>query len=213
MNQRLLIYCFVIVLLFLALPLRAGASSPADQPVVQSGKHAPIKVIIKTYSFAQVWNLIWEYQQSRPTHFSPELISCLMWEESGFRLVENPYSHALGFGQVMPSTLNWVNKKYGTQFTRARVLSDPAASVQVTILALEAAYDWKKDKTRALLVYAGGMRNYKTVRKWISAEPTMVQAGWMDAAASEQSREISAERMIRGMGMCSQPGYDPRQVF
>lgn len=158
--------------------------------------------------------MVEKYQAIQPSHFSPELVTCLLWEESGFRLVENAQSHALGFGQVMPSTVSAINRRYKTSFTRTQVLTSPDASVEVTLRALELAYEWKKDKIGALRAYAGGgAQNDAIVHKWLAAEPRMIQARWMDASVMAAMRTRSATQMISAMGMCSQPGYEARNVF
>lgn len=136
-----------------------------------------------------------------------------MWEESGFRLVENPGSHALGFGQVMPSTLDAINRRYKTTYTRAQVLKSPETSVIVTLLALEIAYDWKKDKVKALEAYAGGSRNSGSVRKWLAGESKMIQARWADASTVSMLRPNASTQMIAALKLCSQPGFDPQYTF
>ncbi len=168
---------------------------------------------IPTYSFSEIWSLIVKYQRARTSHFSTELIACLMWEESGFRLVENPESHALGFGQILPSTLAEINKRYKTNFSRTQLLASPDASVEATVLALEMMWTWKKNKSGALVAYAGGMRNYNAVRKWLAAEPKMVQARWHVAARLPQTRASAQQQLIDALAVCSQPGFDPRATF
>lgn len=167
----------------------------------------------KTYPFSEVWSLILKYQSAGTSHFSPELVSCLMWEESAFRLVENPRSHALGFGQIMPSTLAEINKRYKTGFTRPEMSVSPEASVQATLLALELMWEWKREKMGALYAYAGGHRNALSVRKWITAEPTMIQARWTEASMLPTSRTGATQQMIAGLRICSQPGFNPTRLF
>lgn len=135
-----------------------------------------------------------------------------MWEESGFRLIENPRSHALGFGQVMPAIVRAINGRYNTRFTRDEILTVPDVSVRVTILALELAWSWKKNKPGALTAYAGGLRNYSAVRKWLAAEPAMMQARLPDAS-DQIAYRASAGRMIAALHLCSQPGFHPRGLF
>lgn len=184
------------------LPSPCGSACPRLPPL-----HKP-----QTYSFKEVWALTVKHQRAQASHFSPELITCLMWEESGFRLVENPRSHALGFGQVMPAIVGAINRRYNTRFTREEVLTVPETSVQVTILALELAWSWKKDKLGALTAYAGGVRNYGAVRRWLAGEPAMIQARLPDTNNQIAYRE-SAGRMIAALHLCSQPGFHPRGLF
>lgn len=204
------IVLFVLVILS---PLPASAQTPVHSNTVLTDNSSPNSTQSKTYTFAQVWTLINRAQRERVSHFSPEIVACLMWEESGFRLVENPQSHALGFGQVMPSTLNAINKRFKTNLTRNSVLTSPEASVQATLLSLELAYEWKKDKVEALVAYAGGIRNYGVVRKWLAAEPKMIQARWADASTVSMLRPNAAAQMITAMRICSQPGFDPQHTF
>ena len=195
-----------------ASPLPAIAQAPDIRPIAKPGIPSPSSRT-KVYSFYQVWTLITNYQRAHPSHFSPELVTCLMWEESGFRLVENPQSHALGFGQVLPATLTALNRRYKTNLTRTQPLTLPDASVQATMLALELAYEWKKTKVAALLAYAGGFQNYRPVQKWIAAEPGMIEARWSEASASSDLRANASAQLIRAMRICSQPGFDPQRVF
>lgn len=196
-------------------PLPANAQVPATPdlaPVVALGKTSPSNPN-KIYSFPEIWTLINKHQRARSSHFSPELVACLMWEESGFRLVENRESGALGFGQILPSTLREINKRYKTNFTRAQLLASPDANVEVTVLALELMWNWKKEKTAALLAYAGGSRNSNIVRKWLNAEPHLIRARWHDAALVSFTRESASRQMIDALKMCSQPGFDPQVLF
>lgn len=203
---------FLFLLLFVS-PLPASAQTLVIAPPIRTGNSAPPALPSKTYSFSQVWTLIEKYQHNTPGHFSPELVACLMWEESGFRLVENPQSHALGFGQVMPSTVNAINRRYKTAFTRQQILDSPDASVEVTLRALELAYDWKKTKLGALVAYAGGVRNFAAVHRWVSAEPKMLQVRWMDVSATPADQTGASLQMVQAMQICSQPGFDTRRVF
>jgi hypothetical protein len=162
--------------------------------------------------FDQMWTLILKYQQLHNSHFSPELIACLFWEESGFRMVEHPLSHAAGFGQVLPSTLRAINKRYGTAFTTRDMLTSPEASVEAAILALELAWDWKRDKAGALAAYAGGSSNQHIVHKWLAAEAAM-QNGRIPYGRSFGMQTIIEQHQIRALRLCSQPGFDPQVIF
>ena len=167
----------------------------------------------KTYSFREIWSLILKYQRQRSSHFSPELIACLMWEESGFRLVENPQSHTLGFGQVRPDTLNAINKRYKTNFTRTSLLTSSDASVEATVLALEVAWDWKKEKVGALFAYAGGIRNFDAVRRWLTAEPQMLRARLPYSAGWNGTDATTSNQIVDALHICSQPGFHPQELF
>lgn len=213
MHRTILIWGMILFALVFISPLPANAQALDIRPVIALGRYAPPTFPGKTYSFYEVWSLVAKYQAIQSSHFSPELVTCLMWEESGFRLVENVQSHALGFGQVMPSTLNAINRRYKTSYTRTQVLTSPDASVQVTLRSLELAYEWKKDKVGALVAYAGGTQNNAIVQKWLAAEPRMIQARWTDASVMAAMRSRSTAQMISAMGMCSQPGYEARAAF
>lgn len=205
---------FLFVLVFVS-PLPANAQSPSMQniaPAVALGKTSPSNPN-KIYSFPEIWTLINKHQRARASHFSPELVACLMWEESGFRLVENRESGALGFGQILPSTLREINKRYKTNFTRAQLLASPDANVEATVLALELMWNWKKEKTAALLAYAGGNRNYNAVRKWLAAEPHLIRARWHDASLVSFAREKSSAQIVDALKLCSQPGFDTHSLF
>lgn len=202
----------LLVLVFFS-PLPASAQAPDNKPLNPTGNFSRSLSQAKTYTFAEIWAWIEYDQRIRLSHFSPELVACLMWEESGFRLVENPQSHALGFGQVMPSTLAAVNRRFNTTFTRTTLLTSPEASVQATLLALEVAYDWKKNKVGALVAYAGGTQNYGAVKKWLAAEPKMIQARWAENSKASALRPDASLEMIAAMKTCSQPGFDPQHTF
>ena len=163
-------------------------------------------------AFETMWSLILKHQRARHSHFSPELIACLFWEESGFRMVEHPRSGAVGFGQVLPITLVSINKKFGTQFTPADLLRSPDASVEASVLALELAWEWKHDKVKALYAYAGGVRHNTIVHKWLTAEAAMKQ-GKIPYAASFGMDAWVRDSQIRALRVCSQPGYDPQVIF
>lgn len=213
MHYTKYIWGILVLGLVLCSPLPANARAPDAIPAVELGASLSGQPNPKVYAFSQVWTLIVKSQRAHASHFTPELVACLIWEESGFQLVENAHSHALGFGQVMPSTLDGINKRYKTNFTRTQVLTSPDASVEATVLALELAYEWKQDKTGALLAYAGGMQNYRVVQKWLAAEPGMIQARWMDASSSGGLRANAAAQLAAAMRPCSQPGHDPGMLF
>jgi len=155
-----------------------------------------------------VWPLIVESQRHRRSPFSPELVAAIFWEESAFRLVRNRQSNAAGFGQVVPSTLKAVNRRFGTKFVPADLVTSPAASVEASILALELAWEWKRDKLAALRVYAGGPTQDHVIRKWLAAETAMRRG----REAGPVPRDITGPELLhvlRGLRLCSQPGFDP----
>lgn len=224
MHHKFFLWGILVWLFILAAPLPALAQnpSPSHPPVVlQAAQHDPAASGTlqlpnpknAPHDFSTVWSLIIKHHRARASHFSPELVACLMWEESGFRLVENRASGALGFGQILPSTLRHVNKKYNTHFTRAQILSSADASVEATILTLELMWKWKRNKEEALVAYAGGMRNYNIVQRWLAAEPYLMQARWQQASRIVFTRDMAEQRMVDALKMCSQPGYDPSVLF
>lgn len=160
-------------------------------------------------SFRQMWGVISKFHKARSSHFSPEMIACIFWEESGYCNVENKGSHAAGFGQVLPSLIDTVNTKYKTQFSRESVLQSEEQSTEVAILALELAWEWKKAKVEALRGYAGYPLNQEAVRKWLAAEGELLKAKLStdDAASGDQ------EQIIAALKLCSQPGWDPAELF
>lgn len=162
--------------------------------------------------FEDMWALILKYQRKHASHFSPELIACLFWEESAFRMVEHPLSGAVGFGQVLPSTLRAVNKKFGTNFTPNDLLTSRDASVEASVLALELAWEWKRDKVNALAAYAGGAPHQHIVRKWLAAEAAM-QKGRIPFGNSFGVQAYMEHYQIRALRMVSQPGFDPQVIF
>jgi hypothetical protein len=224
MHHKKILWGTLLFGITLITPFTALADSPTPTPPPQITRTAqtnplrtskPSQTLVKpkTHSFQDVWTLILKHHRARASHFSPELIACLMWEESGFRLVENPQSGALGFGQVLPRTLYGINKRYKTKFTRTQLLTSPEASVEATVLALEVAWNWKKEKVGALFAYAGGVRNFNAVKKWVTAEPHMLQAQFPYTSPPQIENVSTTDQFITAMHMCSQPGFNPQVLF
>lgn len=207
---------WLVVALFLSIvfsPLPANAESPDALESTRPGSPVETSRQAKTFPFDQVWHLILKHQRTHASHFSPELVACLMWEESGYRLVENDQSRALGFGQIMPATLSAINKRFKTNFSRTDLLTSPDKSVEATILALELAYSWKRNKVAALVAYAGGFQNYRTVAKWITAEPEMVKARAAYSWSARLATAHSETEIVDALHLCSQPGFHPQVLF
>lgn len=162
--------------------------------------------------FEMVWSLIQKYSSRHASPFSPELVACMFWEESGFRLVGSPTSAAAGLGQIMPSTLEAVNRRYGTRFTREDLITSPDASVEAAILVLKLAWEWKADKMRALRVYAGAVDNVFVIRKWLAGEAAMLEGRHPLAAAGGWDWWARKHR-VRALEICAQPGHDPQTVL
>jgi soluble lytic murein transglycosylase-like protein len=192
-------------------PLPANAQPPQDPPITGSGKSRSNTANSKPYLLSDVWALTLKHQRAYKSHFTPELITCLMWEESGFRLIQNPTSPAVGFGQIMPATLREVNKHFGTKLTPQDLLNSPDSSVKATVLTLELMWNWKKNKEAALLAYAGGIRNHRYVRKWLNAEPRMIQARYQSLSSGIGSAHLSDE-FLDAFHLCSQPGFHPTDI-
>lgn len=216
MHQNKLIWgLLAVALLFSSFlsPLPANAQSPDILHFTEPGRPVKNTRQTKTYPFDQVWPLILKHQRTHQSHFSPELVACLMWEESGYRLVQNDQSRALGFGQIMPATLTAINKRFKTQFTRYDLLNSPDKSVEATVLALELAYSWKRNKVAALVAYAGGFQNYRTIAKWITAEPEMVKARAANTWTAHLVTAHSKTEIVDALHLCSQPGFHPQVLF
>ncbi len=162
--------------------------------------------------FQEMFALILKYQRKHASHFSPELIACLFWEESAFRMVKHPVSGAAGFGQVLPATLRAVNERFGVNFTPDDLITSREASVEAAVLALELAWEWKHDKVEALAAYAGGAPNQRIVRKWLNAEAVMLQ-GRVPYANSFGLQAYVKYHQVRALRLCSQPGFDPQAAF
>lgn len=216
MHQKIHYWGLLVVVLLLSVvlsPLPANAEKPDSLYSTKSGSPAKTSQQAKTFPFNQVWHLILKHQRTHSSHFSPELVACLMWEESGYRLVENDRSRALGFGQIMPATIKAINKRFKTNFTRTDLLTSPDKSVEATILALELAYSWKRSKVGALVAYAGGFQNYRTVAKWITAEPEMVKARAAYSWSAQFVTAHSENGIVDALHLCSQPGFHPQVLF
>jgi len=217
--MRLKIFCAAIFLLgaLVLLPRATFAAEPDTHAAALSevraarGSVAPSALPAMT-SFQEMWTLILQARRKHASHFSPELIACLFWEESAFRLVKHPVSGAAGFGQVLPSTLRAVNKRFGTNFTPADLMTSREASVEASVLALELAWEWKHDKVKALAAYAGGASNQRIVRKWLTAEAVMLQ-GRVPYGKSFGMQAYVQSRQVGALRLCSQPGFDPQLIF
>ncbi len=209
-------YLWGLFLLVLGLVFAVPHSVQAQPPLDSSGNNAA-KFINKDagsrpFLLSDVWALTRKHQRTYKSHFTTELLTCLMWEESGFRLIRNSRSGAAGFGQILPSTLAEVNEKFGTNLTPADLLNSPDSSVKATVLTLELMWDWKQDKEKALLAYAGGVRNYRYVRKWLNAEPHMIAARFTPFTTRDMTTAHLSDEFIDAMHLCSQPGFHPDTI-
>jgi hypothetical protein len=185
-------------------PVGARAAAP-DAERLGPSADAPLP-------FDQVWGLIQKYSARHESPFTPELVACLFWEESGFRLVASPSSPAVGLGQVLPSTLTAVNRRFGTRFTPQDLVTSPDASVEASILVLKLAWEWRPDKMRALKLYAGAVKNLHVVRKWLAGEAAML-AGRHPLAAAGGWDWWALQHRARALELCAQPGHDPWTVL
>jgi hypothetical protein len=179
------------------------------RPVV---RRAAVRSMDAPLLLSTVWPLILDFHRHRRSHFSPELVACIFWEESGFRLVRNPDSAAAGFGQVLPATLRAVNKRFGTSFVPSDLMTSPAASAEASILALELAWEWKQNKRRALHAYAGGEQYDSIVTKWLAAESAM-RSGRVGRASLRDLDGPGQRHLLRALRICSQPGFNPLDAF
>ena len=193
-------------------PGDSGESFAAPEITLRRDAFTPSATAPAMAPFQDMWALILKYQRKHSSHFSPELIACLFWEESGFRMVEHPVSGAMGFGQVLPSTLRAVNKRFGTDFTPSDLLTSREASAEAAVLALELAWEWKRDKAEALAAYAGGASNQRIVRRWLAAESAMLQ-GRIPYGSSFGLQSYVEHHQIRALRLVSQPGFDPQIIF
>jgi hypothetical protein len=67
------------------------------------------------------------------TVFTPELLTAIFWEETGFQNIpQTGGGPAVGFGQVERATIKGVNRFFSTNFTPVQILADDNASVQIT---------------------------------------------------------------------------------
>lgn len=166
------------------------------------------------FDFEGMWSLIVQVHENQPGHFTPELFACLFWEESGYRLVAHPHTRALGFGQVLPSVLAAVNRRFNTTFTPAALMSSPEQSARAGMLAMEVAWDWKKDATRALFGYAGmGTQSRSAVGKWLAGEAELKRLTLSHDDNSRMKDPAVRARIVGALRLCSQPGYDPAVLF
>lgn len=192
--------------------LASGESFPTPDVLRRDDAAQAAALLPAMMPFPDMWALICKYQSLHHSHFSPELIAALFWEESGFRMVEHPVTHASGFGQVLPSTLSAVNKRFGMNFTTQDMITSPDASVHASVLALELAWEWKRDKAGALSAYAGGARNQHIVHKWLAAESAM-RKGRIPYGTSFGMGSFVEQYQIRALRLCSRPGFDPQAIF
>src|SRR5262245_3806452 len=107
--------------------------------------------------FDRIWELILKYfsQHQLDVSLTPEVMACIFWEESGYRLVKNEQgSSASGLGQIIDGTREAINKEYGTKFT-AKDLFELEKSVEASVLLLKLCWKSRRNKERALQLYAG----------------------------------------------------------
>ncbi len=162
-------------------------------------------------SFANMWKTIVSQHGIRKSHFGRELIACIFWEESGFVYSAlNPGSGALGFGQVLPSNIDKVNTRFKTGFTKQGVLLSAEDSCAIALLTLELCWEWKQgSRDKALDGYSGYPLNQDAVRRWKLAEAELLKA----SLTAEENQSFNQEQIIKALKLCSQPGWDPAEVF
>jgi hypothetical protein len=127
-------------------------------------------------AFFEIWNLIDRSVKARGSHFSREVITCIFWEESGFRNIKNS-AGAVGFGQVISSYFKAINDKFKTSFTVSGVLASDAQSVDIAVLFLELWYETKGKNVDGALKGYGAYPMYPAYPRWKAAEADLKAVG------------------------------------
>jgi hypothetical protein len=162
-------------------------------------------------AFFEIWNLIDRSVTARGSHFSREVITCILWEETGFRNIRNS-SGAVGFGQVMSQYFKAINDRFNTSFTDCGVLTSDAQSVDIAVLFLELWYETMgRDVDGALKGY-GAYPTYPAYSRWRAAETDLKAVG-IPGPIAEALTDDQVNGVAKALQKCAQPGFDPYAVL
>jgi hypothetical protein len=132
--------------------------------------------VMARLSYDAMRNLILDNIDSipNPTIFTPELLTAIFWEETGFQNIPQfGGGPAVGFGQVERATIKAVNFFFKTNYTPELILADDNASVRITSLTLSQLLVGTGSKLRALRGYAGAASNPANApipARWLECE-------------------------------------------
>jgi hypothetical protein len=162
-------------------------------------------------AFFEIWNLIDRSRTARGSHFSREIVTCILWEETGFRNIKNS-SGAIGFGQVMSSNFQAINDRFKTSFTVSGVLADDAQSVDIAVLFLELWYETAGRNVDGALKGYGAYPKYPAYTRWKAAEADLKAVG-IPGPIAEALTDDQVKGVALALTKCSQPDFDPYAVL
>ena len=175
-------------------------------------------------SYDAMRNLILDNIDSLPnsTIFTPELLTAIFWEETGFQnIAQFVGGPAVGFGQVERATIKAVNQFFKTNFTPELILADNNASVRITSLTLAQLLVGIGSKTGALRGYAGVFSNPANAPipgRWLECERRLMVAHAADrvpgsAAIVERLTYATDAGPIKEALRAAKPNSDPDLAF
>jgi hypothetical protein len=144
------------------------------------------------------------------TTFTPELLTAIFWEESGFQNIPQiGGGPAVGFGQVERPTIKMVNADFNTNFTPEKILADDGLSVQIASYTLSLLLKNTHNKRAALDGYAGASanpRNAPIPGRWLECERQLLAVHASDWSANHTA---AFERLT----YAAKPNSDPNLAF
>ncbi len=156
------------------------------------------------------------------TVFTPELLTAIFWEETGFQnIAQFGGGPAVGFGQVERPTIKAVNKAFSTKFTPEQILADDNASVQITSLTLSLFFKGTGSKMGALNGYAGSASNpaNKPIPgRWVDCERQLLAVHASDRiegsiAVYERLTYVTDAEAIKKALKSAKPNSNPDLAF
>jgi hypothetical protein len=154
--------------------------------------------------------------------FTPELLTAIFWEESGFQnIAQFGGGPAVGFGQVERNTIQSVNKAFRTNFTPHSVLANDVQSVQVASYTLSLFLKGSRHKLAALNGYAGAAANPANAiipSRWLDCERKLQAVHASDLVAGstavyEQLTYVSSAAAIKTALKAAKPDSNPDLAF
>jgi len=175
-------------------------------------------------SYDAMRNLILDNIDSLPnsTIFTPELLTAIFWEETGFQNIPQfGGGPAVGFGQVERATIKAVNRFFQTNFTPELILADDNASVRITSLTLAQLFAGIGSKTGALRGYAGVFSNPANAPipgRWLECERRLLIVHAADrvpgsAAVFERLTYVADADAIKDALRAAKPNSNPDLAF
>jgi hypothetical protein len=156
------------------------------------------------------------------TVFTPELLTAIFWEESGFQNIpQMGGGPAVGFGQVERATIKMVNKAFNMNFTPEKILADDGLSVQIASYTLSLLLRSTRNKLAALNGYAGASANPANAPipgRWLECEKQLLAVHASDRSADgtsafERLTYVLSAAAIKKALKAAKPSSNPDVAF